>query len=316
MKSLRFGTLGYGAANLGNLSRELTEDDSWEILEGAWALGVRYFDTAPHYGLGLSERRLGAFLQTKPRSEFVVSTKVGRLLRPGGGIGEEQDSSFLVRSRQRRVWDPSESGVRASLNDSLDRLGLDSVDILYLHDPEQEDLQRSLALGLGALADMREEGLVSAIGVGSMSTSALLAAAQSEIVDLLMVAGRYTLLEQPVFPEVLDACTNNSIGIVNASVFNSGLLAQARPMSTARYEYGNAPAAVVQKAQLLAEICGSFNVELPTAALHFSSRDARVRSTVVGANTVAQLRDSVSRMGATVPSELWECLRQAGLIPE
>ncbi|HWV47867.1 MAG TPA: aldo/keto reductase, partial [Microbacterium sp.] len=199
MPSRELPTLGYGAANVGNLFRALTDDEAWEVLEAAWDAGIRYFDTAPHYGLGLSERRLGAFLQTRPRDEFVLSTKVGRLLRPNpestGGLDTAND--FHVRDDLMRVWDFSDAGIRASLDESRERLGIERIDILYLHDPERHDLDLAIDSAFLALERLRAERQVDAIGVGSMVSEALARAVREADLDTIMVAGRYTLLEQP-----------------------------------------------------------------------------------------------------------------------
>jgi D-threo-aldose 1-dehydrogenase len=156
------GRLGYGAANIGNLYRELSDEQAWAVLDAAWDSGVRYFDTAPHYGLGLSERRLGAFLRTKPRDEYVISTKVGRLLRPSPETADRLDieNLFAVPAAVKRVWDFSADGVRASLEESLERLGLQRVDVLFLHDPDEHDLHADLAIGIPAVTALRDEGLV------------------------------------------------------------------------------------------------------------------------------------------------------------
>ena len=230
-RTIELGRTAFGAATLGNLQREMSDETAHEILGTAWDLGIRHFDTAPHYGLGLSERRLGAFLRTRPRDEYVLSTKAGRLLRPNpAGAGTlDLEQGFVVPADLQRVADFSADGVRRSLEESLDRLGLDRVDVLYLHDPERYGLADALATGVPGAAALRDEGLVRAIGVGSMSTPALLDAARTGALDLLMVAGRYTLVEQPVRPEVLDACAEHGVGIVAASVFNSGLLARQDP---------------------------------------------------------------------------------------
>src|SRR5690606_20348026 len=216
----------------GNLFRALTDDEALAVLEAAWDAGIRYFDTAPHYGLGLSERRLGAFLQTKPRDEFVVSTKVGRLLRPNpdhepGGLDTAHD--FHVPDDVRREWDFSEAGIRASIAESQERLGLERIDLLYLHDPERHDLDLAIAEALPAMASVRDAGAVGAIGVGSMVSEALTRSVREADLDLIMVAGRYTLLEQPAAADVLPACAERGTGVVAASVFNSGLLAQTTP---------------------------------------------------------------------------------------
>src|SRR5919205_4164171 len=189
MAEISLPRLGYGAAGLGNHRTQLSDADADRILEAAWVSGIRYFDTAPHYGLGLSERRLGRFLAGLPRDQYVVSTKVGRLLQPNpAGAGLLDDEDFIVPATYRRVWDFSPAGVRRSMEESLGRLGLDRVDVLYLHDPERWDLRRGLAEGLPALVRLRDEGLTTGIGIGSMQTAALVAAARTGVPDLLMVA--------------------------------------------------------------------------------------------------------------------------------
>jgi D-threo-aldose 1-dehydrogenase len=317
MADLRLSRLGYGTASLGNFHRELTDEESWAILDAAWEVGVRYFDTAPHYGLGLSEIRLGAFLRTKPRADFVLSTKVGRLIRPNpdgrGALDLEND--FHVPADRMRVWDFRSSGIRASLEESLKRLGLDSVDILYLHDPERFDLERGIDEALPTLVDLRNEGAVTQIGVGSMDTAALLAAAESGVIDLLMVAGRYTLAEQPALVDVFPACERNGVGVVNASIFNSGILASSHPGRDSRYEYGDVPAELLARVRSIAVTCAEFDVELPTAALQFAARHPLVRSVVLGGSAPAQLRDSARRMAEPVPTELWAALAERELVP-
>ncbi|OXM72429.1 aldo/keto reductase [Amycolatopsis thermalba] len=308
------GPFALGAANLGNLYAPMSDEQAHAVLEAAWDSGIRYFDTAPHYGLGLSERRLGAFLAGKPRAEFVVSTKAGRLLVPDpAGAGRlDEANQFAVPADHRRVWDFSADGVRRSLDDSLTRLGLDSVDVVYLHDPEEYDLDPALASGLPALAGLRDEGVVRAVGVGSKSVAALAAAARSGIADLLMVAGRFTLLDQSALDEVLPECRARSIGVAAASVFNSGLLATPEPAG--RYDYAAAPPDVLVTAREIAAVCAEFGVDLPTAALHFPLRDPAVRAVVAGAATPEEVRQNARRLAATVPAELWTTLRDKGLI--
>lgn len=310
------GTLGLGAANIGNLYRAMTDEEAWELLEAAWDSGIRYFDTAPHYGLGLSERRLGAFLATKPRAEYVLSTKVGRLLRPSPESADRCDAEhhFAVPASLSRVWDFSADGVRRSLEESLSRLGLDSVDIVYLHDPEEDDLVTALATGVPAVVALRDEGLVKAVGIGSKSTEALLAGVQTGALDLAMVAGRLTLLEQPASEQVVPECRVRGVRIVAAAVFNSGLLAAAKPGEGARYEYAPAPAAVLDRARRLEQVCRSYGVELPTAALQFPLREEAVSCVVVGAATPAQVRDNVRRLQEDVPDALWHDLAAQGLV--
>jgi D-threo-aldose 1-dehydrogenase len=305
---VELGRLGYGAADVGNLYRAMSDDEARAVLEAAWESGVRYFDTAPHYGLGLSERRLGSFLATKPREQFRVSTKAGRLLRPSPETAARQDDAhgFAVPASLRRVWDFSAAGIRASLDESLERLGLSRVDILYLHDPDEHDLAADLATAVPALAALRDEGLVDAIGIGSKSTDALLAAVRTGALDLAMVAGRYTLLEQPALDEVIPACRAAGVGIVAASVFNSGLLATPNPRAGDRYEYGAAPDELLERARRLAEICARNGVALPEAALQFPLREPAVRCVVAGGATAEQVRENARRMRARLPERLWD----------
>lgn len=317
MSDVPFGRLGFGAATLGNLYREITEDDANEVLAAAWDAGIRYFDTAPHYGLGLSERRLGAFLATKPRNQFVISTKVGRLIRPNpdgiGGVDTAND--FVVPSDFTRVWDPSDAGIRSSLDESLERLGLDRVDVLFLHDPERYDLDRGLAEAVPALGALRDEKRVRAVGVGSMVTDALLASARTTDVDLLMIAGRYTLAEQPIVPDLLGVCRINGVGIVNASVFNSGLLANAVPSPNSRYDYGTVPENVSTRVRAIGSVCARHGVELPAAALQYTLRDPLVETVVIGASNAAQVRQNVDRATAPIPEDFWLELHAEGLVP-
>jgi D-threo-aldose 1-dehydrogenase len=298
------GELGHGAANVGNLYRPMSDEQAWAVLDAAWECGIHYFDTAPHYGLGLSERRLGAFLAGKPRGEYTVSTKVGRLLRPSPETADRLDgeNQFAVPASLRRVWDFSADGIRASLEESLVRLGLDEVDILYLHDPDEHDLAADLDSGVPALAALREDGLVGQVGIGSKSTEALLAAVRTGALDLAMVAGRHTLLEQS--EELVAACRENGVGIVAAAVYNSGLLSSPRPGG--RYEYGDVPADVLARAERLAEVCERHGVTLPEAALQYPLREPAVRSVVVGAATPEQVRENARRFAVEIPEALWD----------
>ena len=313
---LRLGSLGYGAANVGNLYRAMTDEQAWAVLDAAWEVGIRHFDTAPHYGLGLSERRLGAFLVTKPRSDFVLSTKVGRLLRPSPETAERLDDAngFAVPAALRRVWDFTENGIRNSLQESLERMGLAAVDVLYLHDPEEDDLRPALDSGVAALVTLRDEGLVTAIGVGSKSTDALLAAVRTGVLDLLMVAGRYTLVEQPALEELIPECRAAGVGIVAAGVFNSGLLSSSRPSDGSRYEYADVPADVLERARRIEDVCAAYGVALPVAALQFPLREQVVRCVVVGAAQPRHVRENAERVRAVVPPELWVRLVSEGLI--
>lgn len=306
--------LGLGCANLGNLYAAMTDEQAWAILTTAWDGGIRYFDTAPHYGLGLSERRLGAFLSTKPRSEYVVSTKVGRLLRPSPHSADRSDDEhhFVVPASLDRVWDVSAVGVRRSVEESLERLGLDSVDVLYLHDPEEHDLALALRSAVPALVDLREKGVVRAVGLGSKSTQALVAGVRTGALDLLMVAGRLTLLDRSALAEVAPECRTRDVGIVAAAVFNSGLLSARSPKADARYDYGNVPADVLARTRRIEQVCRQHGVELSVAALQFPLLEPAVRCVVAGAGEPAHVKENLARMQVDVPPGLWAQLRADG----
>ncbi|AZC12646.1 aldo/keto reductase [Microbacterium sp. ABRD28] len=310
--------LGYGAANLGNLFRPLADDEARRILETAWDSGVRYFDTAPHYGLGLSERRLGAFLRDKPRDEYVLSTKVGRLLRPNpdhtGGLDLAAD--FHVPDTLRRVWDLSADGIRRSLDESRERLGIERIDIVYVHDPERHDLEQALAEALPALEAERAAGTVAAVGIGSMSSESIAACVRGADLDVVMIAGRYTLLEQPAAADALPACRERGTAVVAASVFNSGLLAAERPTRAGRYEYGAVPDAVWERVQRIADVCEAWSVALPAAAVQYPLRDPLVRSVVVGGSRPGHLTANAAHLVAPVPEGFWRDLDDAGLAPD
>lgn len=310
--------LGYGAANVGNLFRPLTDEQAWAVLDAAWESGIRAYDTAPHYGLGLSERRLGAFLRTKPRDEYVLSTKAGRLLRPNpdhveGGLDTAND--FFVPDELRRVWDFSADGIRASLDESRERLGIERIDILYLHDPERHDLDLALAEAFPALEALRAEGQVGRIGIGSMTADALTAAVRSADLDTIMVAGRYTLLEQPAAAEVIPACAERGTRIVAASVFNSGLLAQDEPQRSGRYEYGALPEELWQRLVRIADVCRAHGVPLPAAAIQYPLQSPVVEAVVVGGSRPEQLRQNAELAALEIPADLWRDLADQGLIP-
>jgi len=314
MTDLRLTPLGYGAASIGNHRKALSDETARAVLEAAWDAGVRHFDTAPHYGLGLSERRLGEFLASRPRGEYVVSTKVGRLLEPREAAGSElDDEGFVVPATHRRVWDFSVDGVRRSAEESLTRLGLDAVDILYLHDPERWDLRRGLREGLPAVAKLRAEGLTRAVGVGSMRNDALVGSADSGMVDVLMVAGRYTLADHAEADVLLEKCHANDVAIVAAAVFNGGLLAAALTPS-ATFDYQQAPPDVLEHARRLRAVCDRFGVSLRAAALQFPLRDAAVKSVVVGGTKPEQVRQNAEDLAVQAPPALWDELRREGLV--
>jgi D-threo-aldose 1-dehydrogenase len=312
---LSLSALGLGVAQFGNLYRETSDEEAASAIDAAWQAGIRYFDTAPHYGLGLSERRLGALLKQKPRDEFVLSTKVGRLLEPNpGGEARQDDDMFVVPAAHVRRWDFSADGVRRSIDGSLHRLGLDRIDIAYLHDPDDFGDQ-AIREAIPALIDLRDQGVIGAVGAG-MNQSELPARFIHETdIDLIMLAGRFTLLEQGALRDLLPLAEQHRVGIVIAGVYNSGLLASPRPDADAKYNYDRAPAELIARANAIADACERHGVDLPTAALAFVARHPAVASVVVGARTGAQVRSNVERFETPVPEGLWRDLEREGLIP-
>lgn len=309
--------LGFGAASIGNLYRAVPDEQAAAAVDAAWAAGVRYFDTAPHYGLGLSERRLGAALAGRPRAEYTLSTKVGRIIvdQPDGQ-GSDLDNGFAVPATRRRVWDFSADGVRRSLDDSLGRLGLDRVDVVLMHDPDESpEPGRALREAYPALDELRRQGVIGAIGVGSKDTGILSRFAAETDVDALMIAGRYTLLEQPALDDILPTCVARGISVLNVGVYNSGLLAVEWPDETRPYEYGAAPADVLARAQGIATACRRHGVTLPQAALAFAAAHPAVAAVVVGAGKAAHIARSAEWFGQpTPPAQLWTELVEQGLL--
>lgn len=309
------GGLSLGCAQLGNLYREVTDAEARATVDAAWECGIRYFDTAPHYGLGLSERRLGAALAERPRDAFVLSTKAGRLLEPLAAVDELDDHGFVVPATHRRRWDFSRDGIRRSLSESLQRLGLDRVDILYLHDPD-DFLEDVLETGYPALAELRAEGAVSAIGAGMNQAAMLTELVRHTDLDVLMLAGRYTLLEQDSLDDLLPMCEQRNIRVVAAGVFNSGLLARPRPRADAKYDYGDAPPDLVRRARAIAAVCERHETTLPAAAIAFPLAHPAVVSVCVGARTPAQVERNATLYREGVPPEVWAELKAEGLLRE
>jgi D-threo-aldose 1-dehydrogenase len=310
---LRLTELGFGAATLGNLGRTMTDEDATATVDRAWERGIRYFDTAPHYGLGLSERRLGAALTGRPRAEFVVSTKVGRRLEPNPSPTPLDDDGFVVPGDVHRVWDFSRDGVRRSIDASLERLGLDHIDIAYAHDPDQH-APESGRQALEALADLRAEGVVRAIGVGTNAPHKVPGLFTPGLADVVMVAGRYTLLEQSGLRSALEPARAGGVAVVVAAVFNSGLLSRPWPPDDARYEYGPAPADMLARARRLAEVCERHGTTLPAAAVELPLLHPAVAAVALGARNAAQIDANLDRHDEGVPAELWSELVESGLL--
>lgn len=307
---------GFGAASLGNLYRPMADATALATLRSAFESGTRYFDTAPHYGLGLSESRLGTWLASGvPREEIVISSKVGRVLDPNPHYtGQLDDEGFAVPATTRRRWDPSEAGIRASIESSLTRMGTDHLDIAFLHDPDAYDLEAGISQALPVLESLRAEGLIKAIGVGTNSSRSAAVCVRRSDIDLVMLAGRFTLLEQPAAGELLPLCLERSVGVVNVGVYNSGLLASARVPGDANYNYAPAPGHILERARALARTAEEFGTDLPTAAVHFAARHPAIVSVLLGASSPEQVRVNAQRAAAPVNDSLWDALAERGLL--
>ncbi|GAA1819791.1 aldo/keto reductase [Luedemannella flava] len=302
--TVRSGRLAVGTAPLAGLYEPVSAAAAADTLEAAWAGGVRLFDTAPHYGAGLAERRLGEFLRGRSRDGYTVVTKVGRLLVPGRAAHDEEGfvggPSDLVRVR-----DYSADGVRRSLEESLTRLGLDRVDVALIHDPD-DHWDEAVAGAFPALARLRDEGVVRAIGAG-MNQSAMLARFVRETdVDVVLVAGRYTLLDREAAAELLPLCAERGVGVLVGGAFNSGILADPNP--GARFNYAPADPAVLGRARAMQRLCAAYGLPLAAAALQFPLRHPAVSAVVAGVRSAAEIREDLALLEVPVPEELWAAL--------
>ncbi|MFJ2502937.1 aldo/keto reductase [Microbacterium sp. NPDC087592] len=318
-RGLDVSVLGMGCAQLGNLGSVLTDEEAEASVHAAWDAGIRYFDTAPHYGLGLSERRLGRALAAYPRDEYVLSTKVGRLLVPSPETAHLRDMAnlFDVPSDVRRVYDLSRDGVLRSLEASLDRLGVDRVDVVYMHDPD-DHFDAARTTGAQTLSALRDEGVIGAYGAGMNQAGMLADLIEQTDADIVMCAGRLTLLEQAASLRMLRLARERGVAVVAAAVYNSGLLARDSVPDRVSYDYADAPQDVVERARELERICRAHGVTLPSAAVQYPLRMPQVVSAVVGMRGVQQVTEAVARATASIPESLWNALEQAGhvLSPE
>lgn len=302
--------LSFGGAAIGNLFTEVSDEDARAAVDSAWDGGIRAFDTAPHYGLGLSERRLGEALRHRPRADYVISTKVGRLLvraSPARQAGRDSEG-FAVPARYVRRFDFSADGVRRSLEASLDRLGLDRVDIALIHDPDDHG-EQALREAYPALERLRAEGAVGAIGVGMNQAAMLTRFVADTDIDVVLVAGRYTLLDRSAAAALLPEALRRGVSVMAGGVFNSGLL--AAPASGSTYDYQAASDEVISRARLLEETCARFGVPLRAAAARFPLTHPAVTSVLIGARSAAELTDAVQLRALDIPEALWGALAAA-----
>lgn len=321
--SIPFTELGFGAAPLGNLYQATSEKDAQSTFETAWKAGIRYFDTAPLYGLGLSETRLNHFLRGKRRDSYVISTKVGRLLKvcaPGErtGIGK----FFDTPSRQ-EVFDYTYDGVMRSLEASLERIGIDHIDVVFVHDVDvfthkseaarDVHVKTLMSSGYRALLKLRDEKVIKAFGAGINEWQVAETLTMQGDFDIFLLAGRYTLLEQEALESFLPICEKRGIGIVLGGPYNSGILATgAKP--GAKYNYDAAPKGILDRVRKIEAVCKAHKVKLPQAALRFPVTHPSVVSVIPGAVSPKEVALNVKTMSVKIPKSLWKDLKAQGLM--
>jgi D-threo-aldose 1-dehydrogenase len=315
--------LGLGGASIGGLFRPVDDADAIALVDHAWEIGVRSFDVAPLYGYGNGERRMGAALAPRPRDEYVLSTKVGRLVRPRADIpadadvdrqsdGVRDDAYYTDLGDRGVVFDFSADGVRRSLEESLERMGLSRIDIAYIHDPD-DHWEAVMRGAYPALERLRAEGTVRAIGAG-MNHSAMLARFVAETdMDVVMLAGRYTLLDQEALPDLLPRCAERGVAVMVVGVMNSGVLAD--PGAGAHFDYRPASDPVVARVRRLAAVCERHGIPLRAAAIQFALAHPAVTGLIAGVRTAAHLDDYPVAMRLPIPAALWDDLRTERLIP-
>ena len=301
---------GLGTAPLAGLFEEVAEDDAVAVIERAWDAGIRLFDTAPLYGHGLAEIRLGKVLKNKPRDEFILASKVGRLLR--ADVPPEPGQSFRGTPPVNPTFDFTYDGVMRSVDESLARLGLDRIDILHIHDPD-DHYEAALSGAYRALDRLRSDGTIGAVGAGMNQAEMLTRFAREADFDCFLLAGRYTLLDQIALKELLPECVERGIAIIAGGVYNSGILADPKP--GAHYNYQAAPADLVERAQRIRDVCARHRVPLKAAAEQFPLGHPAVECVVVGCRSATQLDESLAMFEVDIPQDLWRELKAVGLLP-
>ncbi|PRX96269.1 aldo/keto reductase [Allonocardiopsis opalescens] len=309
--AVQVGPLGLGTAPLAGLNEPVGDADARAALLTALDRGIDFFDTAPHYGVGLAEERIGAALAARPSAAPVLATKVGRRLRPLPEGAPDDAHGFIGTPRRERYWDWSRDGIRACVEESLRRLGRDRVDVVLLHDPDDFE-DEVYATAYPALAELREQGVVGAIGAGMNQTAMLTRFVRRLDLDVVLCAGRYTLLEQGAADDLFPACRERGTSVVLGGVYNSGIL--ARPEPGAHYNYAPAEPAVLARAEALGRVCAAHGVPLRAAALRFAGADPVVASVLVGCRAGAEVHDNADMAALPIPDALWSDLRAQGLI--
>ena len=312
--------IGFGGAPIGNLFRPIPEAVAVDTVRTAYDLGLRYFDTAPLYGRGISERRIGAALRDRPRESFRLSTKVGRLLRPVERRPGEDDAYKNLPPLEVE-YDYSEDGALRSLESSLERLGLDRVDTVFIHDIDRwthgdaqpERFRQALGGAYRALRRLRDQGPVSSIGVGVNEWEVCQQAAEAGDFDGFLLAGRYTLLEQEALTSFLPLCERRKLWVVIGGPLNSGILATGA-VEGATYDYKPAPPAIMARVARIEAVCRHHGVPLAAAALQFPLAHPAVRSVIPGARSADEVRQNLALLRVPIPAALWDDLRAAGLL--
>ncbi|CAN5234312.1 aldo/keto reductase [soil metagenome] len=313
--------MGFGAAPIGNFLKPISEETSNAMVQRAWNSGMRYFDTAPLYGHGLSELRLGHSLRWKPRNDFVISSKVGRVLQPASR--DSIDFAPWVDAAPFKFhFDYSYDGAMRSLEDSLQRMAIERIDIAFIHDcdvfnhgAEQQKIYFKQAMegAYKALLKMREQGMVKAIGFGVNEWQVCHEALKQGDFDGFLLAGRYTLLEQDSLDEFLPECERRGVAIVIGGGLNSGILATGA-VPGAKYNYAPAPAHIMEKVRKIESVCAEYGVPLAAAALQFLIAHPAVASHVPGTRTVEQMDQNVAWVGHPIPPAFWQDLKRKGLL--
>jgi D-threo-aldose 1-dehydrogenase len=309
--------LSIGSAPIGNLLREVPEEDAEGTFKAAFSAGVRYVDTAPFYGYGLAENRVGRALAGQNRDDFVVSTKVGRLIRPGRRTGTEiydgDKSFYLANPEMCCVLDYGYDGVMRSHEDSLERLGLDRVDILHIHDPD-DHFDWAVNGAYKALDRLRSEGTIKAVSAGMNQWEMLSRFMDHGDFDCFLLAGRYSLLDQTALPEFLPKCVERGISIILGGVFNSGLLADPKPGITFNYEA--APQKLIDRAIRMGEVCEGHGVPLKAAALQFPLAHPAIATVLTGVRSAAEFEENERLFRHPIPDAMWQELKAEGLLTE
>jgi len=300
--------LGFGTAPLGGLFQALADDEAHRVVEAAWSAGMRFFDTAPQYGNGLAEQRLGAVLSTKPRDQFVLATKVGRLLRAGA---PPESDTFPGAPPLNPVFDFSYDGVMRSVDESVTRLGIDRIDVLHIHDPD-DHFAEALSGAYPALDRLRAEGTIKAVGAGMNQAEMLARFAREANFDCFLLAGRYTLLDQVGLKELLPLCAERGIGIIAGGVFNSGILADPKPGT--HYNYQTAPDELVQRAAQIKKVCERHGISQKAVAIQFPLGHPAVQTVLTGCRSVDEVNKNVEAFKAPIPPAVWEDLKAEGLL--